>query len=127
MTHYEAAVLKNPMSRDFADHYIALCFAGRGRVEFEHEDYDKAVDSLCAAFTRKPSAAATLDGLNLSPVDTAKILRGVLSELAKTELVDKLDRAIAALDPELLRLPAYEREGPNGTRPGNRQPAPLRR
>ncbi len=128
VAHYEAAVVKNPASRDSADHYIALCLAGRGRVEFEHEDYEKAVASLCAAFTQKPSAAASLDGLNLSPVDTAKMMRARLSELAKTELADKLDKALAALDPELLRLPAYEREGPTGTRPGNRrgnrQPAP---
>ncbi len=49
------------------------------------------------------------------------MMRARLSELAKTELAERLDKALAALDPELLRLPAYEREGPSGPQPGNRR------
>ena len=131
VAHYEAAVVKNPQSRDSADHYIALCLAGRGRVEFEHEDFENAVASVCAAFTKKPSAAASPDGLNLSPVDTAKTMRTRLTALEKKELAEKLDKALAALDPELLLPPAYEPRDPDGTRPGNRrgnrQPAPAGR
>jgi hypothetical protein len=77
------------------------------------------LDELLASLERKPEAAATQDGLNLSPMDTAWMLRMRLTELKCDDLVARLQGAIDRLDPEFLRLPAYEREGP-----GRRGPRP---
>lgn len=120
MAHYEVAAARNSAGRDSADHYIALALAGRARVEFEGGNDAKAVADLCASFVKKPTAAATLDGLNLSPVDTAKMVRERLRESKQTELELTLQAALDALDPQMLRLPAYERQGPANTPPGNR-------
>jgi hypothetical protein len=39
----------------------------------------------------------------------------------QTELLQQLEAAMAALDPELLRLPDYERMGPDVQRPRPRR------
>jgi len=104
---------ENLENRDTADHYVALAIAGCARIAFEREEYENALAKLIQSFERKPGAAATLDGLNISPADTARMLLQKLREMGQDELVAKLEAAMAELDPELLRLPAYEREGPN--------------
>lgn len=122
---YEKSVEVNPRSRETADHYTALAIAGRARLAYERGDLESAVDQLLLSFERKPDAAATLDGLGISPVDTAKMLRQRLVERKRDDLVATLDAALASLDPELLRLPAYESEGPSrptrGRGPGRRR------
>jgi hypothetical protein len=50
--------------------------------------------------------------LNITPVDTAKMLRSSLAAAGRGTLLASLDRALAQLDPEHLQLPAYERELP---------------
>ncbi len=110
--HYERAILENPASGASADHYIALALAGRGRLAFEAGNHASAVDELLASFTRRPEAAATLDGLNLSAVDTAKMLLARLRAAQQEEPAARLQAALDGLDPALLELPAYEREIP---------------
>ncbi|MBU0755096.1 MAG: hypothetical protein KJ645_08130 [Planctomycetes bacterium] len=122
---YEQGISSDPESRDTADHYIALAYAGRARLAFERQDHETAVAELLASFERKPEAAATLDGLNISPVDTAKMLLQRLKDLQKTGLAQKLETALGKLDPELLRLPAYEGDGPSG--PSEERRPPWRR
>ncbi len=112
IAHYEAGTVRNPGSRDSANHYIALALAGRARIAFEARETERALAEILASFERKPEAAASLDGLNLSPVDTAKMLRARLVSEDRKDLLAKLDTALGSLDPELLRLPAYEREVP---------------
>jgi hypothetical protein len=48
-------------------------------------------------------------------------LRTKLTQAEKPELLAKLQAAIAALDPEMLKMPEWEREIP-GARPTNREP-----
>jgi hypothetical protein len=79
----------------------------------EARDLDRATALLVASFARAPSAAASLDGLNLSPADTSRSLRARLEEAGRADLVATLDAALAALDPSLLGLPAYEFETPD--------------
>jgi tetratricopeptide (TPR) repeat protein len=109
---YDKAIAANPTSRATADHYVALALAGRARVDYERADYEASLDAVIRSFKRKPQAAATQDGLNISPVDTAKMLRARLTTLKRDDLLAKLQGALDALDPELLELPAYEREMP---------------
>lgn len=123
--HYEKNILLTPENRDSADHFIALALAGRARVHFEAKDYETAVTELLNCFQRRPDSAASLDGLNISPVDTAKMARARFEQLKMDGLAEKLQKALAALDPEMLELPAYERavqnEGPPASRPNRRR------
>jgi len=124
IAHYERAAEKNAANRDSADHFIALALAGRARLALEAGDLEGAVRLVRASFDKQPSAAATLDGLNLSPVDTAKMLMARLKEADMQALAKSLQSALDALDPVMLKLPAYEREGPANTPPAGRRPRP---
>jgi hypothetical protein len=112
LEHYEQRIAASPETRDTADHYVALALAGRARIAMERGDLEKALEGVLASFARREASAASLDGLNLSPVDTAKMLRARLEERELGELAAKLQAALGALDPALLELPAYERELP---------------
>jgi tetratricopeptide (TPR) repeat protein len=122
IAHYERHIAKNPDARATADHFIALALAGRARVAYEHKEDERALNDLLASFARKPEAAASLDGLNISPVDTAKMLRARFAAQKQVEFAARLQAALDKLDPKLLELPAYEREGPSGTSRDGRPP-----
>jgi len=112
IARFEDAIAGRPEYADGADHYIALALAGRARIALEAGELASATDDLLAAFARRPASAATADGLNLSPVDTAKMLRARLDETGLAEPLGRLQaalRSLADLDPELLELPAWER------------------
>ena len=112
IAHFERAAAADSESRDSSDHYVALALAGRSRLFLERDEYDRAVDELVSCFERRPDAAGTLDGLNISPSDTARMLKARLTDRKRDDLLAKLDAALAKLDPALLELPAYERGGP---------------
>jgi tetratricopeptide (TPR) repeat protein len=122
MAHYERSIANVPTSRETADHYVAVAHAGRARIAYERGDSGLALSELVASFDRKPDAAASLDGLNISAVDTAKMLRARLVAANQTELAATLQAGLDKLDPRLLELPAYENEGPNGTSADGRPP-----
>ena len=110
--HYDKSVAENPESRASADHYAAIAIAGRARIELERKDLEQSLEHVLASLARSPQAAAVLDGLNISAVDTAKMLRARLRQDQKEELLKKLEAALAKLDAEQLALPAYEFETP---------------
>ena len=111
---FEEWIADFPESPDSADHQIALALAGKARVAMLLRDRAAAVEHLLASFRRKPEAAASRDGLNLSPVDTANMLRARLEAAGEAELLAQVQAALdelKALDPALLELPAFERGG----------------
>ncbi len=122
IAHYARHVERHPDSRGSSDHYVALARAGRGRVAFEAGDHAAAVAELVASFETSPDSAATQDGLNLSPVDTAKLVVARLDEAGEEALKGTLAAALAALDPVLLEPPAYETAIPGGPSFGRRPP-----
>ena len=122
IAHYERCIAANPDTRSSADHYIALALAGRARLFYERHEEEQAVAELLASFARKPEAAGSLDGLNLSPADTSRTLRERLVALKRVDLVARLDAALAKIPPELLQLPAYERDVPDGGEGRRRRP-----
>jgi len=123
VAHYDRVVATKPELKDGSDHYVAVALGGKARVLFEQKDDDGALAQLLAAFERRPASAATLDGLNLSAVDTARMLLARLKEAKRDDAAAKLEAALQKLDPELLQLPAYERDnGPGGFGPGQRRP-----
>jgi tetratricopeptide (TPR) repeat protein len=103
------------------DHFVAMALGGRARVHFESDALAPAVADLLAAFQRCPTATPVLDGLNLSAADTARMLVAKTRANGQTELLQQLEAAMAALDPELLRLPDFERMGPGVQRPRPRR------
>ncbi|MFO0981356.1 MAG: hypothetical protein U1E76_06305 [Planctomycetota bacterium] len=125
IAHYQRSIARLPESRAVADHYIALALAGRARVAYEQNDDTAALSQLLESFARKPESAATLDGLGISPVATAQMLLSRLTERNQQDLASKLQAALDALDPELLRPPAFETQGPPPERgPGARRRTP---
>jgi len=113
--HYENAIVSRPEVRENADHYVAMAYAGRARLAFEREDYESALGELRAAFERMPGAAASLDGLGVSAVGTAKLMLGRLQLAQDGDLAGRVQAALDGLDPALLELPDFEREGPEVT------------
>jgi len=118
ITHFELAATARPETRESADHYVAVALAGRARIALEAGDYPGALAELLASFERKEEAAAALDGLGISAVATARTLEERLKEAGQAELLAELQAAIEELDPELLRLPAFEAQGPPPDRRG---------
>jgi tetratricopeptide (TPR) repeat protein len=117
---FERAAKLDANSTESCDHYVAMALGGRSRVHFESDALEPAVADLLAAFTRCPTATPVLDGLNLSAADTARMLVAKTRAAGRTDLLAQLEKAMAALDPELLRLPDYERMGPGVQRPRRR-------
>jgi len=120
IAHYSKAGRASPGSRPTCDHYVAMALAGRARIAYEQGDQKRAVANLLECFARRPSAAAQRDGLNISAVDTAKMVRAKLKELEMTDLENQLQAALDRLDPALLQLPDYERDPRQGRRRGRR-------
>ncbi|MDZ4771734.1 MAG: hypothetical protein SGI72_01230 [Planctomycetota bacterium] len=118
---YDKWIARDVANKATGDHFVALALAGRARLALERGELDLALDLITTSFKRGPSAAASPDGLNLTPVDTAKLLRTKLAQAEKPEMLAQLQAAIAALDPEMLKMPEWEREIP-GARPTNREP-----
>ena len=111
--YYERAITSHPESRDLADHYVAIAFAGQARVAYERGDDEAALGLLLESFERREASAASLDGLGLSAVGTAQMLRARLARDERTDAAARLEAALEGLDPELLRLPDFERDRPN--------------
>jgi hypothetical protein len=103
----------DPDLRESAHTQIALALAGRARIAFERDDLERAVAELLASFGSRPEAAATEDGLNTSPMGTARMLLRRLQEKERADLAAEIEAALQRLeqlDPALLALPAYERD-----------------
>lgn len=110
IAYFERAIGLDEAQRTSCDHHIAIALFGKSKLAFETHDLDASVAHLLAGFSRCPTATPALDGLNLSGADTARTLVGKLRESKREDLAAKLAAAMAALDPALLELPAYERE-----------------
>ncbi len=121
IAHFQAAIDTNPVEvEDSSRHFIAMAHAGKARIAYETGDDAKALEELLIAFRVRMRSANVLDGLNISAVDTAKMLRARLREAKDTTLLPRLERALADLDEDLLALPAYEGAGPRGSRPSRK-------
>ncbi len=116
IAHYERFAAERPDGRDNAQHFIALAVAGRARIALERGDLELATQEILASFERAPAAGATPDGLNITPVDTAKMLSAKLEEAPNAELLAKLQAGLGALDPKLLEKRPFELENPRPRR-----------
>lgn len=121
---FDESIVLDSSLKDSADHYVAVCLAGKARIAFEAQDVEAALAGVLASFARRSQSADFLDGLNLSAVDTAKMVMVRLKADRMTAQVESLEDAMKKLDPKQLELPAYERGGPP---PQFRDPPPNRR
>ncbi|MFN0243608.1 MAG: hypothetical protein ACKVWV_12005 [Planctomycetota bacterium] len=112
IAHFERYVERDPDGRDNAEHFLSIAIAGRARVELERGDLERATNEILAAFAQRPSSAASADGLSISAVDTANMLRARLADAQRADLVVRVEAGLAALDPALLELPDFERNVP---------------
>lgn len=110
--HFERWIEVHPEARESADHYVAIAFAGRARLALEAGRDDSAVDWLLLSFERAPTAAGALDGLGLSAVATARMLRARLAEAGRGDLEARLAAALDALPPAAFAPPEFERNTP---------------
>ena len=120
IAHFEDSIISNPKNGPSASHYVALCLGGQARIALEAGESARAVELIVGSFTRNADAASSLDGLNLSTVDTAKMVRAKLIESGEEDSLLRLQAALDALDPKHLELPAYEGAGPT-PQPGRGQ------
>lgn len=120
VAHFETSVVNNPKNEASAAHYVALCRGGQARLAYEAGEDPRAVELILSSFSRSPDSASSLDGLNISTVDTAKMVRARLEERGAEEEQARLQAALDSLDPKHLELPAYEGRGPT-PQPGRGQ------
>jgi len=124
---FAAAHADDPALVSNAKHYVAMALAGRARLSFEAGDADGALAEILASLAESPRAGATFDGLGITPVGTARMLRRTFEVAQNTGAVARIDAAFETLrtvDPELLELPPNERGGtrpPGGARGSSRQ------
>jgi tetratricopeptide (TPR) repeat protein len=114
--HYQRDLSRFPAELDTTHHYLALGLAGEARVLLERGDLRTASEKLLAAIALRPESAASLDGLGITPVATAKMLREKLLVAGDADGGARVQAALDALDPALLEPPPSERNGSRGPR-----------
>jgi hypothetical protein len=91
------------------EHYVAIAHGGLARLRLQANDLAGCFAELQLAFAASPAAASAIDGLGITTMQTAEMLKGKLLEAKDEALAQKLDAALKALPPEAFELPEYER------------------
>ncbi|MCC7137230.1 MAG: hypothetical protein IT460_02230 [Planctomycetes bacterium] len=99
----EAAAAAVPAWKGAVDAALALVDAGRARLAFQRGDDAAALEAVLASFRRSPASAGTRDGLGITPGETAQVLLARLRAADRKDDVKRLEEALTALDPELLK------------------------
>jgi hypothetical protein len=122
---YEQALARFTAYRDetgdaTAAHYQALAHGGLARLALDRGDLEATFAALQQVFAQAPAAAAAEDGLGITAMQTAEMLRGRALDAENKDLLQRLERALQALPPEAFVLPEYERASRGqGNRPPN--------
>jgi tetratricopeptide (TPR) repeat protein len=119
--HYRRYLEREPAAHADVDHFACMALAGRARVELDRGNLDESGRDVLAALERSPGSAGTIDGLGLTPADTARMLRLRAQQAERVDLVESLTAAIAKLDPKLLETPQYDRPAPVARPPRGRR------
>jgi hypothetical protein len=98
-------------------HYEAMAHAGIARLQLEAGALPQCLASLQRAFELAPLAAAAVDGLGVTAVQTADMLRARATAAGDTATVAAIQAALAALPPAALVPPEYEQ----ASRPAGRE------
>ncbi len=96
-------------------HYEAMAHGGLARLALQADDLDLTFSELQQVFRVAPLAAAAVDGLSITAMQTAEALRGkALQE--DPDLVARLDAALRALPDDAFLMPEYEQRNPGSPR-----------
>ncbi|MFN0243487.1 MAG: hypothetical protein ACKVWV_11400 [Planctomycetota bacterium] len=117
---YQRSIELFPTERDGCLHYIALAHAGNARMALERGDLVSATSTLLSAFELRPESAASQDGLSITPIQTALMLRARLLDAGDAERAARVQAALDALDPKLLAPPPSELPSARARRTGPR-------
>lgn len=111
LEHFSKQVQEHPETQANTAPLQVLATAGQARVALELGDAPRASELIRAAFALHPESAANLDGLNVSPVGTARKIQAELAQsgdiAGATEIQKELD-ALGEIDTGLLELPVFE-------------------
>jgi tetratricopeptide (TPR) repeat protein len=122
IAHYQRNVELFPDGRDNCLHFIALSHAGQARLALERGELDSAAGELLTAFQVRPDSAATPDGLNITPIQTALMIKARLLDAGNEERAAGVQAGLDALDPKLLAPSPTELQGSGRRGPRNRPP-----
>jgi hypothetical protein len=100
--HFDRAAKGGEAAKHSSDHYASLAIAGLARLAYERGDDAEAVARIVASFERRPTSAGTLDGMGITPAETAWMIRSRLEENGEGDLAASLKAAMDKLDPALL-------------------------
>jgi hypothetical protein len=106
--HFDHAIEREPSFAATADHCAALALAGLARLSIEAGDLDDALELSLAGIARHPEATPAVDGLEISPAQTAQLLATRLEAAGMSKPLAQLREVLQSLDPALLAPPAYE-------------------
>jgi hypothetical protein len=103
---------------DDGQHYAAMSHGGIARLRLQAGDRAGAFAALQQAFAANGAAAAATDGLGITAMQTAEMLRARCTEAKDDALLAQLEAALQALPPAAFELPEYERQSrwPSGGR-----------
>ncbi len=101
--YLDLALADDPFRREEFDGAASLCLAARARLAFMGDDDEGALREILASFERRPEAAGDRDGAGITPGETAQVLLHRLKERKKEAEAKRLEAAMGALDPELLK------------------------
>jgi hypothetical protein len=122
LQHYDHDKSVRAEHAQSVDHYAALALAGRAQLQFEGGELASATRDLLASFQRSKEAAASFDGLGLTPIDSARQVLARLELDGPAELAVALQEGLQALGQELLDRPDLQRGVPNeAARAGDRR------
>ena len=102
-------------------HYEAMAHGGLARLALQRGDLDGCFAALQKVFAIAPAAAAATDGLGITAMQTAEMLRPQAAAAGRDDLVAALEEALRALPPEAFELPEYEQQSRGGGRRGRRR------
>lgn len=108
------------------EHYVAVAHGGLARLLLQAGDLRGCLAALQRSFAAAPAAAAAVDGLGITTMQTAEMLRGRALDQKDEALLRQLEQELAALPPEAFELPEYERasrgQGAGGPPRNRRRP-----
>ncbi len=104
------------------EHYVTMANGAIARLLLQSGDRAGAFAALQRAFTGPATAIAAVDGLGITTMQTAEMLRGNARDAKDEALLQQLEAALQALPKEAFELPEYERasrgQGNGGRRRG---------
>lgn len=109
MARFDESIAREEGYRATADHYVALSLSALARLAVENGDMTAALELCLSGIARHPEATPVVDGLEISPVQTANLIETKLEEAKDEANLERLRKVLRAMDPALLMLPEYER------------------